>query len=317
MFLNREFLDACTQRTSLVISLHKVQNQKFRKFCDSKALLILGCLNFLRLLFLKKLKSNPKYELAVVAIVKNEGLYLEEWLKYYYSIGVGQCYIYDNDSSDNTKQILKKYDDFVTYKKISGAKRQYDAYNDALNHYRKDCKLMAMIDGDEFIFCPPNNTKVIETISSYFKDKSIGGLGVNWEIFGSSHLENKPDGLVTDNFVYRAENTFEKNKHIKTICDPNKVVGFINPHYATYLPGYKAINENGKVVTGAFTHYVSTNIIRVNHYFTKSKAEFVLKKARGMADNLSIRNSNDFKMHDKNDVLDESMKKYNQLNGLD
>ncbi|MBR0260666.1 MAG: glycosyltransferase family 2 protein [Selenomonadaceae bacterium] len=41
------------------------------------------------------------YDLAIVAILKNEGRYLKEWLDYHLSAGVDHFYLYDNDSTDN------------------------------------------------------------------------------------------------------------------------------------------------------------------------------------------------------------------------
>ena len=46
-------------------------------------------------------------KLSVCAIIKNEDKYLIEWLIYYKMIGVTKFYIYDNNSSDNSKNILK------------------------------------------------------------------------------------------------------------------------------------------------------------------------------------------------------------------
>jgi hypothetical protein len=70
-------------------------------------------------------------------------------------------------------------------------------------------------------------------------------------------------------------------------------------------------------VIGPFTKRVNTKIIRINHYFTKSKDEFLQKKARGRATTSSLRTMQDFTDHDKNDVLDDSMRIYNQEHGLD
>ncbi|WP_270312671.1 glycosyltransferase family 2 protein, partial [Ligilactobacillus agilis] len=256
--------------------------------------------------------KNIGYKLAIVSIVKNEGKYLEEWIEYYNSIGVDHIYIYDNESIDNTEEICNKYSDKVSYFKINGKVRQCDAYNDALNRYGNSCEYMAMIDSDEFIFAPPTNENILGKITSHFQsNKKVGGLAINWEMFGSSGYTKKPDGRVTDNFIYRATDNFEKNKHIKTICNPRKVAGFVNPHYAVYMPGYYAVDAEDNVSKGAFTEVVHNKELRINHYFTKSKEEFLAKRARGMADNLDIRKISDFDEHDRNEVFDDSLKKYN------
>ena len=52
-----------------------------------------------------------KYSLGVTAIIRNEALYLEEWLDYHIVAGVDIFYLFDDDSSDNTVDVLKPYID--------------------------------------------------------------------------------------------------------------------------------------------------------------------------------------------------------------
>ena len=47
------------------------------------------------------------YDLAIVAIMKNEAPYVKEWLDYYLAAGVNHFYIYDNESPDNMKDVLQ------------------------------------------------------------------------------------------------------------------------------------------------------------------------------------------------------------------
>ena len=46
-------------------------------------------------------KNLFPYDLAVVAIFKDEGRYLREWLDYHLLAGVEHFYLYNNDSADN------------------------------------------------------------------------------------------------------------------------------------------------------------------------------------------------------------------------
>lgn len=48
-------------------------------------------------------------ELGIAVIIKNEGPYIEEWVRYHLLVGAGIIYIYDNESTDNTRQILEPY----------------------------------------------------------------------------------------------------------------------------------------------------------------------------------------------------------------
>lgn len=54
------------------------------------------------------------------------------------------------------------------------------------------------------------------------------------------------------------------------------------------------------------------NLFRINHYYSKSLSEFFEKSNRGDASvpNRKPRNLEDFKKHDKNNILDLTMKKY-------
>ncbi|MCE2121787.1 glycosyltransferase [Streptococcus thermophilus] len=93
-------------------------------------------------------------DLAIVAIIKNEGQYIEEWLRYHIVAGVQKFFLYDNDSSDNTREILEKYirAGYVELIPYPGAAKQLPAYNDALAKHRYDCRYIAFIDADEFLY---------------------------------------------------------------------------------------------------------------------------------------------------------------------
>ncbi|WP_281165140.1 glycosyltransferase family 2 protein [Liquorilactobacillus sicerae] len=276
-----------------------------------------GFFYFLKLLREKNLNMHPKFELSVVAIIKNERPYLEEWINYYLTLGVQHFYIYDNESTDNPSSVLQQFNDRITYIKFPGKQRQLDSYNDALTRFGRLSKYMAFIDADEYIYLVDDSNDLLTLLNKYFSKKEVGGLAINWQIFGSSHLEKKPVGLVTDNFVYRAEKNFKKNHHIKSIVLTQRTAGFINnPHSAFYLPGCHAVDERGKEIDGPLSENVNTDIIRINHYFTKSKEEFLMKKARGRATISSHRTMQDFVDHDQNKVFDDSMRKYNKKHNL-
>lgn len=277
--------------------------------------LIPGLIKFFKLCALKERNAKFKYELGIMAIVKNEALYIDEWINYYQSIGVDHIYIYDNESTDNLQQVLEKHGTKVTYCKFNGKARQMDAYNDALNRFGNDCHYLGFLDADEFVYVKEKggHTRTLkELLDTHFSNPNVGGLVINWQLFGSSGYEKAPTGLVTNNFVYRAERNFERNRHVKSIVNPRKTAGFINdPHAPYYLPKYWAVNEKSQRVDGPFTETVNVNLVQINHYFTKSKAEFILKKNRGQATSEPQRTFKDFEEHDKNDVFDECLRVYN------
>lgn len=293
-----------------------VKNIHLRKVIDI-ILIPLGIVKFIFLaLNTKKESKNYKYNLSIICIMKNEASYVNEWLNYYISVGVDHFYIYDNDSIDNLRSILEQYGTKVTYHKMNGKLRQLDAYNDAINKYKYITKYMAFIDADEFIYCPLKEHKIFPVIDNILRKDSIGGLAVNWLIFGSSGYEKRPNGLITNNYIYRSANNFDKNHYIKTICNPRRIFYFSLSHCPHYLPGYHAVNERMEVTNGAISEQVSVKKIRINHYYSKSKQEFLLKRNRGSGDVLGKRRLAEFDEHDRNDVLDKSLMVYNKNHNL-
>lgn len=273
--------------------------------------LILSPIGIVSLLFNNK-KIIPKYKLSIVLIIKNEAPYIEEWIEYYKLLGFDRMYIYDNDSNDNPYSKIKKYiqTGLVKYTKISGRARQLDAYNDALKIAKKESKYLAILDADEFLF-PVKNIDVYSIIDKYISSNPhVGGVGINWLIFGSGGQIVKKTGLVTQRFYFRSNFNFVKNQHVKTICDPRKVAGILNPHIVQYNYGCYAIDSFYRRLDKPFTEYNPDAPLRINHYFTKSKNEFIEKKNRGEADTLNMRTMEDFKLHDRNEVFDDSMKRY-------
>lgn len=81
-----------------------------------------------------------KYNLAIVAIIKNEGDYIEEWIRYHKLVGCEHFYIYNNDSTDNTVEILSPYvkQGLVTLIPCPGRGKQIPAYEDALRRWGGD-----------------------------------------------------------------------------------------------------------------------------------------------------------------------------------
>ena len=147
-----------------------------------------------------------EHEMAVVAILKNEGNYIREWLDYHIAAGVTEFYLYDNESTDNLKQILQPYIEkgVVEYNFLPGKKMQMWAYNDALIKHRFDCRFMAFIDADEFIF-PKEGGSIPETIKAIMSlTATAGGVVINWRMFGSSGQEKKDLTLgVLQRFKFR------------------------------------------------------------------------------------------------------------------
>lgn len=262
-----------------------------------------------------------EYDIVIVAIIKNEGKYIEEWVKYHKCIGIDKIYLYDNGSTDSTQDVLAPYisSGYIKLIDFPGVGRQLDAYNNALKQFGDKCKYMAFIDADEFILLEDHNLNLIKVLDEIVgMNKHSGGVAVNWRMFGSSgYISKPPHGGVLDNFLYRAKDNGKGNGCIKSIVMPKFVVKYQHAHYPTYIFGKFNVDENGKIVKGWRNEIGKTKIIRINHYFTKSKQEWIERRSLGKADSKnpekSKRTLQEFYDYDNNDIYDDSMLYYVDL----
>ena len=260
------------------------------------------------------------HDLAVVAILKNEGHYLKEWLDYHLLAGVDHFYLYDNESTDNQAEVVKPYVEagLVDYFPAPGKVMQMFAYNDAPKRFKFYCRYMTFIDGDEFIF-PKTNQSIVEVVDEILScDNKAAGLAVNIYNFGSNG-QDKADYLrgVLERFTRRAPSDWVRleiprgNQLVSTILNPRLVNLMPSSHFATYFEGCYAVNENGNVVQGAFNNPVTAQKIVMNHYNTKSREEYQKKIERGTADSVhNIYEMKFFDIKDRNEVFDDGILKY-------
>ena len=269
---------------------------------------------YCRLRFAFSGQGGRKHELAVVVIVKNEEPYIREWIEYHRLAGISHIYLYDNGSTDRTAEYVRPYaeEGFVTMTYFPGRGMQTAAYNDALKKYGKDCRYMAFIDADEFLFSVKPGRKLPEVVEEIMKENPKAcGLAVNWAMFGSAGFKECPkSGGVLSNYVYRAGPGERGTDCVKTIVRPETVYRYNHPHFPEYMLGGFSVDENGRRAEGSRNPGPEPVRIRVNHYFTKSEEEWIERRKLGKADKKDekdVRTIDEFYRHDNNDVFDDSM----------
>lgn len=228
---------------------------------------------------------NDKVDLVVCAIVKDEAPYIKEWIDYHLMVGVKRFYIYDNDSSDNLKQVLLPYirQGLVIYIYYPGKAKQMPCYNEFIKQYGEKTEWVAFIDIDEFVI-PMQNATIPEFLEDY---KEYPGVCINWVSYDSNGHKKQPKGGVLQSYtrVHYDENLVPFHL-IKSIVQPGRVSEIINPHFALYKNDEMAVNENkepvrGDLVERAYIAPYSVDKIRINHYYCKSAQEAEAKVIRG------------------------------------
>lgn len=224
-------------------------------------------------------KSPYRYEFAVCAIFQNEAPYLKEWIEYYKIVGAQHFYLYNNYSEDNYQEVLQPYIDEgivelidweVPYFQYFGQKR---AYMNAINKTKGIVKWLAIVDLDEFVV-PKQNDTIPEFLLA-FEQEGIGGVGINWQMFGTSFVPKiEEDQLLTEMLTLKAYEDHNENVHIKSIVRPEYVVEPPHVHHFHYIEGYSQVNANLEPFEGPRSPYIAVEKIQINHYWTKDETFF-------------------------------------------
>jgi hypothetical protein len=212
---------------------------------------------------------------SVCAIYRDEAPYLREWIEFHRLVGAERFFLYDNRSTDAHGEALAPYIE-------TGIALVHDwpeepgmvtAFNDCLQRHAEDSRWIAFLDVDEFLFSPTPRP-VSELLRQY---EAMPGVGINRATFGTSGHLTRPAGLVLENYVRRGSDELRTNHGIKSVVNPGRATACKSAHFFVYRDG-TAVNENKEPIPGGRTEYVSLSKLRINHYWTKSEAEFRHKK---------------------------------------
>ena len=251
--------------------------------------------------------KSPSWYLSAMAIFKNEAAYLDEWLAFCVLEGVEHVLLYDNSSTDNSREVLQPWINAGIVELFDwpipwmrGA--QTKAYNHALRRLRGRTRWAAFIDIDEYLFSPTGQP-VSEVLKRY---EGHAGVIVNWQCYGTSGRRARPAGLTLENYTGRAKTDWARNCRVKTIVDPLLAVEPAGAHLFKVQPGHALVTEDFNPVRiipvakwhralrhlAAWLPYipfdpysalepspkrVSVSNLRINHYVTRSGEELALK----------------------------------------
>lgn len=250
-------------------------------------------------------------ELCIVAIFKNEGHALKEWVDHYLREGVDHFFLVDNGSTDVY--------DLTEYKEVEiWVNPKKHAQMELTNHYLQKAKnydWVMVVDLDEFIYA----RKGVKTIKEYLRTvpSNVHEIQVPWKLFGSSGHIKQPKSII-QGFTKRKKYP-EIFRADEIVCVETKSIVrgstlkhidiHVHADISKYLP-------NGKMVDTTFqiTHesLLRDSFLHLNHYRIQSWDWFSnVKMTRG--DTLSkkgdnVRNENYFKLKDTNEIVDNELK---------
>jgi hypothetical protein len=247
---------------------------------------------------------------VIVCIAKKEHYYIEEFVKYHLALGFKYIYIYDNEDIPTYDEMLAEYEKnikvihfpFNTYSKPV----QDAALDDFVKNYLFATPIThaTHIDIDEFIVLK-KHSNICDFINEYIVD-DCEGIGMNWRFFGSSGKTEKTDEPVTSRFTMCEKNG---NKHIKTLFKKDNFIKYHTCHNIQLSKGHIK-STNKAIIGGPFNEHIDFNVIQLNHYKSKTLAEYRYIRLRGRAD-WHVQNhytddeiKKDFELYDINEIED-------------
>jgi hypothetical protein len=224
--------------------------------------------------------------LSVCAIFLNEAPYLREWIEFHRLVGVERFYLYDHGSDDGGARILEPYVEEGTVVlhdwRHLFPRGQMPAYDHSLSEYAGDSRWIAFIDLDEFLFSPTG--RLLSDVLTEFEE--FPAVAVNWAVFGTSGHRVRPAGLVIESYLSRAK-SFRRT--YKNIVDPRRAVRCRDPHHFVYREGEVPVDERKQPVTEWQREVATLDVLRINHYHTKSEEELRRKWATPQATDGELR----------------------------
>ena len=208
---------------------------------------------------------------GIIAIAKNEDLYLEEWIEHHLGLGFETIIIGLNDDEFKPPVPNPK----VIYEDYSGVEKvQSKAYTELYQKYQKDFDWLLFIDIDEFVMLESGNIKdfmtgfdcdVVRLSCKHFSDGDM--------------LDTDGDYRVVERFVqpyYFSGDTFCKS-FINTRVELGNRKIYGHGIYDKSLDARNALNdpcENYNQHTSRIVHEIAW----LNHYPTKTIGEYLRQK---------------------------------------
>jgi hypothetical protein len=243
--------------------------------------------------------------IAICIMIKDDHSYIEEWLRHHRDLGVDHFYFYDNESTPPYKDLgddvtITYWDEnqyfkvilpivnedlydatFLSTIKLQELRtthwvsyperdtKQFKAYQHCVNNHGHKHKWIAFIDSDEFINVA-EGLNIPSVLKAYEDDNTIGQVLMKWRMFSSSGHQTKQP------LQKEAYTDWFPDYQVKSFLQPAKLYAVSNIHVFSLYHMYSTITEdpaNPLVNENLYTEH-SSDIIWVNHYWSRSREDF-------------------------------------------
>lgn len=214
-------------------------------------------------------------KVGIIAIAKNEALYIREWVEHHLDLGFDTIIIADNDDTFLLPGIID-YPAVIHENYCGIDKVQTKAYTELYEKYQSQFDWLLFIDCDEFVMLD----KEYKDIQDFLDGFDCDVVRINWKVFSDNDaLDTLGDYRVVERFrdpYYTSADTFVKS-FINTRIElgERKIYG-----HGIYDKTLDARNALGDPCENTNQH--TTRIVHercwLNHYPTKTIGEYMRQK---------------------------------------
>jgi hypothetical protein len=243
------------------------------------------CLNYLLLN-----RIRPRRRSVVVGTMRDDGIYILEWVAHYLALGFDHVIIYTNDNSDGSEELLRLLAAHGVITLIEGETSgtvppEGKAYGHALHllHDLRDFEWALFVDSDEYFAPAPQYrnslSQVLAAVQKHFPQKLPSGICYHWLWFISGMAYARTPQLLVERFQHA-----RPHKPTKCLARIQDVVSMRQDHFPDVKAGGVLVDSVFNPVDLEFLLHCKVPQFgggRINHYWCRSFEEFAIKKARG------------------------------------
>lgn len=231
----------------------------------------------------------------VCALAKNEHLYINEWVKHYFKLGIDKIFLFDNDDKGMPyigdfidKQYLSRIR-IINARGVHRKEMQHDFYSNFYRFQNQNFDWCLFCDIDEFL-------TGIDNIKDFLKQPQfsiVQQVRIKWKLFGDDdQIERDMNKPIMECFTHEVKGALNRDLtkpcglenqgkcivkgHLQEVSF-NSVHFAINKRTNTILPS--CLPSGIRCFSGVEIKEKYTNeTVFLNHYMTKSLSEFIKQK---------------------------------------
>lgn len=267
---------------------------------------------------------KPVKKSCVVTTIRNEGIYILDWVAHYRAIGVDKIIIYSNNNTDGSEEILKALSDAGLITWCDGHVKQGDnaqgkSYSHCLmlNKEILNYEWSIFVDMDEFLCFDKNMFSDVNDFLDWHSLSREDVIAVNWRFVGSSGQKKRNNASIYSRFfswgaidphiksIFKPRNFYGACPH-EPVSDPRRNSVMVAANKKPYIP-LERTSGNALSESPLASH------AEIYHYFLKSAEEFLWKFSRNRGDFPAVSEDIFVNIVDMSAFLDVFLSSFDQI----